>query len=374
MKKQLHLKIPEPCHEDWNTMTPVEKGRFCDSCQKQVVDFTGMSDEQVFAFFRKPATGSVCGRFMNDQLDRDILMPRKRVPWLKYFFQFTIPVFLTSLKTTAQGQVVLKRSTNEVCSKEVMGNSRMLNQPKLVGDTIIIPGQKENISLEPLLTGKVGMVTSSVLKQIQGRVVDENGMGIPYSSIFIKGTKTGTVCDSVGYFKLRMLQRQSEIILVASSVGYSTVEKNIELATNSLSNIIMSSTTALSGEVVIVGAISNAIKGRMVGAVSVVKKEPIYQRFQKWIGIKQDSANVYPNPVMRSHSVRIEFASSQNQKLRVKLFTLDGKMVDEKYFEAVKGQSIFQLQVDSRLTAGIYLLQIIDETGRLIKKEKLIVN
>lgn len=374
MKKQLHLKIPEPCHEDWNTMTPVEKGRFCDSCQKQVVDFTGMSDEQVFAFFRKPATGSVCGRFMNDQLDRDILMPRKRIPWLKYFFQFTIPVFLTGLKTTAQGQVVLKRSTNEVCSKEIMGNSRILNQPKLVGDTIIISGQKENISLEPLLTGKVGMMTSSVLKKIEGRVVDENGLGIPYSSIFIKGTKTGTVCDNVGYFKLKLIQSQSEIILVASSVGYRTVEKSIDLATDSLSNIVMSSTTALSGEVVIVGALSRVIKGSLAGAVSVIKKDPPFQRFKKWIGPRHDSAKVYPNPVMRSHSVSIEFTSPQNQKLRVNVFTLDGKMVDEKYFEAVKGQSIFQLLVESRLTAGIYLLQITDETGRLIKKEKLIVN
>jgi hypothetical protein len=45
-------------------MTPGDKGRFCDSCQKTVHDFTGMSDMQLIAFFKKPSTGSVCGRFI----------------------------------------------------------------------------------------------------------------------------------------------------------------------------------------------------------------------------------------------------------------------------------------------------------------------
>jgi len=95
MSKKFQLQIPEPCHENWNKMAPGDKGRFCGSCQKTVVDFTEMSDMQLVAFFKKPSTGSVCGRFYNDQLDRDYGIPKKRLPWLKYFFQFSIPVFLS---------------------------------------------------------------------------------------------------------------------------------------------------------------------------------------------------------------------------------------------------------------------------------------
>ena len=96
MSKKLQLSIPTPCHEDWDDMTPVQqarpddpfgRGKFCGSCQKQVVDFSNMSDRQVAEFFKKPSTGSVCGRFMTDQLDRSIEIPKKRIPWLKYFFQ-----------------------------------------------------------------------------------------------------------------------------------------------------------------------------------------------------------------------------------------------------------------------------------------------
>ncbi len=111
MSKKFQLQIPEPCHEDWNKMTPGDKGRFCDSCQKAVVDFTSMSDMQLIAFFKKPSTGSVCGRLYNEQLERDFEIPRKRLPWMKYFLQLIIPAFLFTSKAKAQGKLRLMGDT-----------------------------------------------------------------------------------------------------------------------------------------------------------------------------------------------------------------------------------------------------------------------
>src|SRR4051794_32739861 len=96
--KKLNLSIPEPCHENWDRMTTDAKGKFCGSCQKSVVDFTTMSDRQLGEFFKK-TTGSNCGRFHEDQLHRDIEIPKKRIPWVKYFFQFTWPAFVLFLKS-----------------------------------------------------------------------------------------------------------------------------------------------------------------------------------------------------------------------------------------------------------------------------------
>jgi len=103
--KKINLSIPKPCHEDWAQMTQVEKGKFCDSCQKVVVDFTKMSDRELAVLFKK-SSGSVCGRFQQEQLNHDINIPRKRIPWVKYFFQFTLPAFLISLKTYGDGEAV----------------------------------------------------------------------------------------------------------------------------------------------------------------------------------------------------------------------------------------------------------------------------
>jgi hypothetical protein len=40
MSKKFQLQIPEPSHEDWDKMIPVDEECFCDSCQKAVIDFT----------------------------------------------------------------------------------------------------------------------------------------------------------------------------------------------------------------------------------------------------------------------------------------------------------------------------------------------
>src|ERR1051326_6435672 len=99
-------------------MTRVEKGRFCSSCQKQVIDFSRMSDRDIASIFKKASTGSVCGRFMGDQLNRDIDIPRKRIPWIKYFFHFALPAFLVSCGARMQGKV-----KSDKCNSEVVAGS-----------------------------------------------------------------------------------------------------------------------------------------------------------------------------------------------------------------------------------------------------------
>ncbi|HEY8898268.1 MAG TPA: hypothetical protein VIM79_25750 [Niastella sp.] len=72
MSKALYIRIPQPCRENWQNMTPKEQGRYCGSCEKIVIDFTRMSDNELLNFFTKAAGQPVCGHFANDQLNRKI--------------------------------------------------------------------------------------------------------------------------------------------------------------------------------------------------------------------------------------------------------------------------------------------------------------
>ena len=67
MKKHLSLSIKNPCAENWQDFTSVDRGSFCNSCQKTVVDFTNKSDAEVFSYFN--LTEKTCGRFRIDQLN-----------------------------------------------------------------------------------------------------------------------------------------------------------------------------------------------------------------------------------------------------------------------------------------------------------------
>ena len=145
--KKISLSIPEPCHENWDGMSKTGKGRFCAACQKTVIDFGRMSDREVAEFFKKPAS-SVCGRFQQDQLDRDILVPRKRIPWVKYFFQIGLPAFLFSTKASAQGQVVIKKDT---VTKTVGPVKR--TTPKKKGDQKLKSERERMEFKEPILSG-----------------------------------------------------------------------------------------------------------------------------------------------------------------------------------------------------------------------------
>ncbi|MDP2385881.1 MAG: hypothetical protein Q8M29_05900 [Bacteroidota bacterium] len=64
----MNISIKKPCHEDWNKMTPNEKGVFCLVCTKDVVDFSKKTLEEIKSYFSQPREGTTCGKFNNDQL------------------------------------------------------------------------------------------------------------------------------------------------------------------------------------------------------------------------------------------------------------------------------------------------------------------
>ena len=66
----MKVTIPKPCHENWATMTPEEKGRFCQICSKSVRDFTNASDQEIIDDLSQ--NSNICANFRVDQLDRNL--------------------------------------------------------------------------------------------------------------------------------------------------------------------------------------------------------------------------------------------------------------------------------------------------------------
>lgn len=67
MTKEIEISINKTCQENWNSFDKNELGGFCNRCQKNVIDFTGKSEKEIFDFFSKKSSG-VCGRFKPEQL------------------------------------------------------------------------------------------------------------------------------------------------------------------------------------------------------------------------------------------------------------------------------------------------------------------
>ncbi len=65
------IRIPQPCAESWDAMSPTDGGRHCAACQKTVIDFTWKTDAEIVAALRQ-AAGETCGRLRADQLNRPL--------------------------------------------------------------------------------------------------------------------------------------------------------------------------------------------------------------------------------------------------------------------------------------------------------------
>jgi outer membrane protein OmpA-like peptidoglycan-associated protein len=71
---KMHIHLPKPCHENWSEMTVTEQGKFCNACQKEVVDFTILSDIEILGIIKQKPF-SICGRFKENQLDKELISP-----------------------------------------------------------------------------------------------------------------------------------------------------------------------------------------------------------------------------------------------------------------------------------------------------------
>ena len=143
-------------------MTPDEKGRHCSSCAKSVVDFTGMSDEEVKYFFlNKKEDERVCGRFKQTQLHSIVIeLPqnifRIQMPLWKKFLAACLVVFSTTLfscETKIKDKVETRIETTD-----------------LTGLMVIEP---DTVPVVPVCTTTVGysvMVIDSSINELQGDI------------------------------------------------------------------------------------------------------------------------------------------------------------------------------------------------------------
>lgn len=184
------ITIPEPCNENWDAMTPTEKGRFCSSCEKEVLDFTNTSNYSLAGLLDK--NEKICGRFRASQLNKELNSNKN-----------------TRIQRT--GLVFGIGSLLSLCTPVVaQENPKPIELPIKVGKPLILKGN--NSELNP--------------SKIQGTVIDQDDMPLPGASIIIQGTTIGAQTDFDGNFHLDVPKDafESNKKLVISYIGFETKE------------------------------------------------------------------------------------------------------------------------------------------------------
>lgn len=215
------IQIPEPCSEDWNQMTPLEKGRFCAVCEKEIYDFSTYTKQELVQHIQRE--GKVCGRIPTAYLDVD-LISRSGKNGLSFngIIAAAVNLLVLTTATTVQGQ-----EKNKKC--EILEVVKSYDTKEY--------SKKEDDKMQ----------STRVLK---GQVVDEDGIGLPGAGVFISGTTHSVGADFEGNFVLSIPDEYKKIELVIQFIGMK--EKRIKVKEwNQPIKIVLQEDDNVLGEVVV---------------------------------------------------------------------------------------------------------------------------
>ncbi len=191
------LTIPKPCSEDWNKMTPTQKGAYCKSCQKEVVDFTTTS--KIILAQKLSKGNNLCGRFKANQLNT----PLPSVSRSKFQRNMALLGYtsILAIGSPLAAQEVPSQQTHQVEEDIIL--------------SMVIPELPSN---DPIT--------------IKGNIVDSYSP-LPGATVSIKGTQIKTQTDFDGNFLISLPGQfpDKEATLVISSLGYITIEKAVSIET-----------------------------------------------------------------------------------------------------------------------------------------------
>lgn len=145
-----NLYIPEPCSENWESMSPQGRGRFCAVCNKCVIDFTQKQPEEILQILTEKGNEKVCGTFYNHQLN---IEDEKSQKVKHQFFRLIPGIFQNSKVTLAVLSLVLFLVG---CSKD---------RPLRTGE-VAVELNEDSLSNNGVTIGKTVMINNDSIDKI----------------------------------------------------------------------------------------------------------------------------------------------------------------------------------------------------------------
>jgi hypothetical protein len=362
MQQPIQLSIPEPCLQDWNKMTPNDQGRFCSSCSKTVVDFSTMSDAALMNYFENLKDSNVCGRVYTDQLDRNIepaANPRKKIfVYWQYLLAFVMMV--------TKGQMA--KAQGAVKSGEVKMN-------KTLGDTILLPTQSP-ISNEIIVGGLTskrarGIQELMANKTQQLQIVDTAGLPIPSASVILFPSNITIITDENGNADMSHYPLTESIEV--SAVGFANNKLSVKYIRNA--RVVLQKTAIVLDNVVLES--SNTTKTRM-GAMSAgmiiactINSTMISDTLQNIKARFTPSFKLYPNPAQPGQSFTIELKQAGSYRIRISDAT--GRQLLQQLVNVRVKNGTQEIPIPAHWSGGSYLVTAIDEKGKLVGTNKLLL-
>lgn len=221
--EKFNLLIDKPCSENFNNFTKTDKGGFCNSCKKTVIDFTKMSDPEILNYFSSEKS-KTCGLFLESQL-KSYSIPSTPLKKSKSstFASGIFGISLLSVLSFTNGYSQEKTNTNETIKVENGTTKQDFDSGNL--------NEKFTVS---------------------GIVSDKSGP-LPGANIYLKNYNIGVQTDVDGKFTFPKQLKPGDV-LVVTFIGYKNKEIKV---TSKKQSITMSYDVKLEDcQIVMMGEVS----------------------------------------------------------------------------------------------------------------------
>jgi hypothetical protein len=353
------IRIPDPCHEDWNKMTPDDKGKFCNSCCKSVVDFTNKTDQEIIDILQSAGEGKVCGHFRKSQVDRPLqlkvnlrALPKNMnatrmfaIALLMVFGSVLVSCYDHKNEKISNIEVIEQRANEE--NMGTTGLSIIMPPPvaSAAENTVTI----EEIFVHNEVMGDVSYECTAIEPPMGQAFIEPLPEYVEYIKGKVKSTRTDSVpkvVDSTstmqrltGEIKMIMPEKikTADSTKTAQKDSSATMQKKIEYA-------------YLGAPVLKIGKYTPVTDSSKISSASNNEKPAIKDNIEK-----ENLFVVYPNPSKGEFTLKYEVLKRMD--VRVDLLTENGSLVRTIVNVAGQHEGKYQIPVNvTDLPNGTYLL------------------
>ncbi len=334
---KIQISIPKPCHENWNTMTTAEQGRYCGVCAKVVVDFGSMTDAEVLNFFNKATIEKICGSAYPDQLNRAIGTLKPAKPFRLKYWNYAAALFLFFAKSKSA---------------------------------------KAQLGVMAVTYSKTPTKPTNKNATIKGKIIDEYGNPIAFASIKVVKTNISISADSSGNFTFKGYRNADSITV--SALGYTT--KNISLMHLNNYNITLVQEINLLEPVIVQTNVDYRSCRRIAGEIqsySTIQKTTRTIIADTLVAIKGiiTPIKIYPNPVQKGNNFSLTFSKKLNiENYIIQITNSTGLVVLRKQIVASEKQITTLLQADVAWASGIYYISLFDKENKIRQSGKMLLH
>jgi TonB-dependent SusC/RagA subfamily outer membrane receptor len=218
------------------------------------------------------------------------------------------------------------------------------------------------------------IITTKHAKLKQFKVKDElDNTAMPGATltfISLKNEKDSLrfVADQNGTVKAIDLKAGESYKVLISSVGYKTMYAVYQSGTDSIIDQYRLARDVKENEEVVVVGYGSCRRGCGGCRVGVRRYYSAGLTNTQILPVR-----IYPNPLPGGAPVKMEINIENEKPLQIRITNLSGTVLRSVAYRSFKGVNRVEVPTASQWAAGMYFVQVLDEKGKLLKQDKLLI-